>query len=156
MTIKDDKFLMPNDNVEVKAIFEKDAPPVPTEFTITVKTDGNGTASASHAKAVVGTEIRLTATPNKGYHFKEWQVMSGGVSIKDNKFTMPSANVEVKAIFEKDAPPAPTEFTVTFDGNGGTPSVGSMPTTNQKLPSLPSASRSSTASTAGTPKRAAA
>ena len=40
------------------------------------------------------------------------------------------------------APPAPTEFIVTFDGNGGTPSVGSMTTTNQKLVSLPSASRS--------------
>ena len=141
VTIKDDKFLMPDSNVEVSAIFEKDAPPVPTEFTITVKTDGNGTASASHAKAVVGTEIRLTATPNTGYHFKEWQVISGGVTIKDNKFLMPSANVEVKAIFEKDAPPAPTEFIVTFDGNGGTPSVGSMPTTNRKLTSLPSASR---------------
>ena len=141
VTIKDDKFLMPDSNVEVSAIFEKDAPPVPTEFTITVKTDGNGTASASHAKAVVGTEIRLTATPNTGYHFKEWQVISGGVTIKDNKFLMPSANVEVKAIFEKDAPPAPTEFIVTFDGNGGTPSVGSMTTTNRKLTSLPSASR---------------
>ena len=40
------------------------------------------------------------------------------------------------------APPAPTEFIVTFDGNGGMPSVGSMTTTNQKLTSLPSASRS--------------
>ena len=34
-----------------------------------------------------------------------------------------------------------TTFTVTFDGNGGTPSVGSMTTTGQKLASLPSASR---------------
>ena len=40
------------------------------------------------------------------------------------------------------APPASTEFIVTFDGNGGTPSVGSMTTTDQKLTSLPSASRS--------------
>ena len=120
VTIKDDKFLMPDTNVEIKAIFEEDAPPAPTEFTITVKTDGNGTASASHAKAVVGTEIRLTATPKEGYHFKEWQVISGNVTIKDNKFTMPDGNVEVKAIFEKDAPPAPTEFTITVktDGNG--------------------------------------
>uniref|UniRef100_UPI00359C8954 S-layer homology domain-containing protein n=1 Tax=Faecalicatena contorta TaxID=39482 RepID=UPI00359C8954 len=39
-------------------------------------------------------------------------------------------------------PPAPTEFIVTFDGNGGTPSDSSMTTTNQKLTSLPSASRS--------------
>ena len=34
------------------------------EYTITVKTDGNGTASASPNKAVAGTEITLTATPN--------------------------------------------------------------------------------------------
>ena len=141
VTIKDNKFLMPSANVEVKAIFEKDAPPAPTEFTITVTSGDNGTASASHAKAVVGTEIRLTATPNTGYHLKEWQVISGGVTIKDDKFLMPNDNVEVKAIFEKDAPPAPTEFTITFDGNGGTPSVSSMTTTDQKLTSLPSASQ---------------
>ena len=112
------------------------------EFTVTVTSGGNGTASASPAKAAAGMEITLTATPKEGYHFKEWQVISGGVTIKDNKFLMPSANVEVKAIFEKNAPPAPTEFIVTFDGNGGTPSVGSMTTTDQKLTSLPSASRS--------------
>ena len=115
---------------------------VEEQFTVTVTSGGNGTASASHVKAVAGTEITLTATPKEGYHFKEWQVISGGVTIKDNKFLMPSANVEVKAIFEKNAPPAPTEFIVTFDGNGGTPSVGSMTTTDQKLPSLPSASQS--------------
>ena len=142
VTIKDDKFIMLNGDVEIKAIFEKDAPPAPTEFTVTVRTDGNGTASASPAKAAAGTEITLTATPNAGYHFKEWQVMDGGVTIKDDKFTMPSDNVKVKTIFEKDAPPAPTEFTVTFDGNDGMPSVGSMTTTNQKLASLPSAFRS--------------
>ena len=124
VTIKDDKFTMPDGNVEVKAIFEKDAPPAPTEFTITVTSGDNGTASASHAKAVVGTEIRLTATPNTGYHLKEWQVISGGVTIENNKFTMPSANVEVKAIFEKDAPPAPTEFTITVtSGDNGTASA---------------------------------
>ena len=111
-------------------------------FTVTVTSGGNGTASASPDKAVAGTEITLTATPNTGYHFKEWQVISGGVTIKDDKFLMPNDNVEVKAIFEKDAPPAPTEFIVTFDGNGGTPSVGSMTTTDQKLPSLPGTSRS--------------
>ena len=142
VTVRDDKFTMPSDNVEIKAIFEEDAPPTPTEYTVTVKTDGNGTASASHAKAVVGTEITLTATPNAGYHFKEWQVMSGDVTVRDDKFTMPSDNVEIKAIFEEDAPPTPTEYTVTFDGNDGMPSVGSMTTTKQKLTSLPDASRS--------------
>ena len=118
VTIKNNKFTMPNDNVEVKAVFEEDVP-APTEFTITMKTDGNGTASASHAKAIVGTEITLSATPKTGYHFKEWQVISGSVTIKDNKFIMPSANVEVKAIFEEDVP-APTEYTITYDLAGGT------------------------------------
>ena len=118
VAIKDDKFTMPNDNVEVKAVFEEDVP-APTEFTITMKTDGNGTASASHAKAIVGTEITLSATPKTGYHFKEWEVISGGVTIKDDKFLMPNDNVEVKAIFEKDAP-APTEYTITYDLAGGT------------------------------------
>ena len=112
------------------------------EYTVTVTTVGGGTASASHAKAAAGTTITLNATPDKGYHLKEWQVISGGVTIVDDKFTMPDSEVEVKAIFEKDAPPAPTEFIVTFDGNGGTSSVGSMTTTNQKLSFLPSASRS--------------
>ena len=124
VTIKNNKFTMPDTNVAIKAIFEEDAPPAPTEFTITVKTDGNGTASASHAKAVVGTEITLTAKPNKGYHFKEWEVISGGVTIKNNKFTMPDNNVEVKAIFEEDTPPAPTEHTVTVtSGGNGTASA---------------------------------
>ena len=124
VTIKDDKFTMPDNNVEVKAIFEEDTPPAPTEHTITVTSGGNGTASASHAKAVVGTEIRLTATPKTGYHLKEWQVISGGVTIENNKFTMPDGNVEVKAIFEKDSPPAPTEHTITVtSGGNGTASA---------------------------------
>ena len=124
LVITNNKFTMPDTNVAIKAIFEEDAPPAPTEFTITVKTDGNGTASASHAKAVVGTEIILTATPKTGYHFKEWQVISGNVTIKDNKFTMPDSEVEIKAIFEKDAPPAPTEFTITVtSGDNGTASA---------------------------------
>ena len=81
----------------------------PTEFTVTVTSGGNGTASASPAKAVAGAEITLSATPDKGYHLKEWQVMRGNVTIKDDKFTMPDSEVEIKAIFEEDAPPVPTD-----------------------------------------------
>ena len=81
------------------------------EYSVTVKDDGNGTASASPAKAVAGTDIKLTATANSGYHFKEWQVVTGSVTINDNKFTMPDGNVEVKAIFEKN--------TSTGGGGGG-------------------------------------
>ena len=35
-----------------------------------------------------------------------------------------------------------SEFTITFDGNGGTPSVSDMTTTGQKLATLPTATRS--------------
>ena len=130
-----------NGDIELKALW-KNSVITPTAYTVTVSNDGNGTGTASSSTAAAGTTIILTAMPNEGYHFKKWQVISGGVTIKDDKFIMPDSNVEVKAIFEEDAPPAPTEFIVTFDGNGGTPSVGSMTTTNQKLSSLPSASRS--------------
>ena len=91
---------------ELSITITKDAP---TEHTVTVTSGGNGTASASPAKAVAGAEITLSATPDKGYHLKEWQVESPtGLVITNNKFTMPDSNVEVKAIFEEDAPPAPT------------------------------------------------
>ena len=85
-----------------------------------ISPDGNGTASASPDKTVAGTEITLTATPKEDYRFKEWQVVSpAGLVITNNKFTMPDSNVEVKAIFEEDAPTAPTEHTVKFNANGG-------------------------------------
>ena len=85
-----------------------------------ISPDGNGTASASPDKAVAGTEITLTATPKEDYRFKEWQVVSpAGLVITNNKFTMPDSDVEVKAIFEEDAPTAPTEHTVRFNANGG-------------------------------------
>ena len=127
-------------DTEIKALWENSVI-TPTTYTVTVSNDGNGTGTAAPSTAAAGTTITLTAMPKEGYHFKEWQVISGDVTITNEKFLMPNDNVEVKAIFEEDVP-APTEFIVTFDGNGGTPSVGSMTTTNQKLPSLPSASRS--------------
>ena len=130
-----------NGDIEIKALW-KNRVITPTTYTVTVSNDGNGTGTAAPSTAAAGTTITLTAMPNEGYHFKEWEVISGGVTISNNKFTMPNGNVTIKAIFEEDAPPAPAEFTVIFDGNGGMPSVGSMTTTDQKLPSLPSASRS--------------
>lgn len=82
-------------------------------YAVTVTTNGNGTASADLAAAAAGTNISLSATPNTGYHFKEWQVVSGGVTIENDKFTMPDGNVEIKAIFEKDAAPVTPAPTAT-------------------------------------------
>ena len=95
-------------------------------YTVTVENDGNGTASADPASAKMGDEVSLTATPNSGYHFKKWEVVSGDVEIKDNKFTMPAAHVTVKAIFERNASSSgggggggTTYYTLTFETNGG-------------------------------------
>ena len=96
-------------------------------YTVTVKDDGNGTASADPASAKMGAEVSLTAMPKSGYHFKEWKVISGDVEIEDNKFTMPADNVTVKAIFERNASSGgsggggggTTYYTLTFETNGG-------------------------------------
>ncbi|HBI72677.1 MAG TPA: hypothetical protein DDY59_05745, partial [Lachnospiraceae bacterium] len=91
--------------------------PEPIIYTITVQNDGNGTASARPTSAEAGTEITLTASPNSGYQFRKWQVIGGSVSIISNKFTMPSENVTVKAVFEKTVA---TTYTVTVNnGTGG-------------------------------------
>jgi len=75
------------------------------EFTIkwtnsahTVTVTG-GTANPS--SATVGTEITLTpsAAPS-GLVFDKWKVVSGGVTVTDNKFTMPDTNVEIKATYK--------------------------------------------------------
>ena len=53
-------------------------------------------------------------------------MISGGVTISNNSFTMPAANVTVKAVFEKDGstPPQPTRYSVTVQaGTGGTASA---------------------------------
>ena len=112
-----DTYIVSGDT-EIKALWENSVI-TPTTYTVTVGNDGNGTGTASPSTAAAGTTITLTATPKTGYHFKEWEVISGGVTIKDDKFLMPNDNVEVKAIFEKDAP-APTEYTITYDLAGGT------------------------------------
>jgi hypothetical protein len=77
-----------------------------------------GTASANVNTATAGTEIILTATPVHGYRFKEWQVVSGGVSISNNKFTMPATNVTVRAVFELEST-EPTYTVTVINGSGG-------------------------------------
>ncbi len=72
-----------------------------TEYDITVT---GGTASAN--KAVAGTEITLTVEESAipaGKVFDKWEVVSGGVTVTDGKFTMPANAVEINATY-KDAP----------------------------------------------------
>ena len=109
-------------------------------YAVTVTTDGNGTASADPSTAVAGAGINLSAAPNTGYHFKEWQVVSGGVTIENDRFTMPDGDVEVKAIFEKDAASATPAPTATAKPNSSqTTAPAATAKTNSSATTAPAA-----------------
>ena len=76
-------------------------------YGITVTNDGNGEASADKTTAVEGETVTLTATPNSGYHFERWDVVTGNVTIDDNTFTMPAESVAIKAIFARNSAVTP-------------------------------------------------
>ena len=125
-------------------------------YAVTVTTDGNGTASADLAAAAAGTNISLSATPNTGYHFKEWQVVSGGVTIENDKFTMPDGNVEIKAIFEKDAAPVTPAPTATPKPESSpTPAPAATAKPNSSTPPAPAAAAKPDSSTPPAPAAAA-
>ncbi len=89
-------FIMPAYDIEVSAVFAQ-------AYSLTVTTDGNGSATFSPQNPQPGQTVTLFATPGAGYHFKAWsssQVTPG----TSNQFVMPQANVTVQALFEKDAP----------------------------------------------------
>lgn len=81
----------------------------PVSYSVTIQAGEGGTASPSHSLAKEGMEVTLTAVPDSGWHFKEWQIISGGVTISGGSFTMPAENVTLKAVFEKDSEPTPAE-----------------------------------------------
>ncbi len=68
---------------------------------VTVLTDGNGSASASPATAEAGTTVTLTADPDSGYRLARWEVVEGDVTITGNRFIMPAENVTVRALFSR-------------------------------------------------------
>lgn len=125
-------------------------------YAVTVTTDGNGTASADPSTTVAGAGINLSAAPNTGYHFKEWQVVSGGVTIENDKFTMPDGNVEIKAIFEKDAAPATPAPTATAKPNSSpTPAPAATAKPNGSPTPAPAATAKPNSSTPPAPAAAA-
>lgn len=86
-------------------------PPQPTEYTVTMENDGNGKSMANPTKAKQGDIISINAEANKGFKFKEWQVVAGN-PVSDNqvrfdktdedaKFKMPAEDVKIKATFGK-------------------------------------------------------
>lgn len=107
-----------------------------TQYAVNVSATEGGSASADVERAAKGSKVTLTATANKGYHFKEWNVLKGNVSIENNAFEMPDGSVSIQAVFEKDAvepttpttpakPATDTKPSTTPTGVTSTPSTGS-------------------------------
>ena len=101
------------------------------EYTITI----NG--KPLDQKHIMNDKVTIVADSIEGKRFKEWQVVSGNVTLADKTkstttFTMPAGDVEVKAIYE-DIPVINQEGNTTPE-NGNT-GKGNVPEENQKEPS---------------------
>ena len=87
--------------------------------TITLSSGGNvtgGEFEASASSAYAGATITLLAEPSAGYTLDSWSVTKqggGSVTVTDNQFTMPDANVTVSATFTA----LPT-YNIRFYNNG--------------------------------------
>lgn len=96
---------------------------IPT-YTITVKNDGHGTASATPPSAKAGEKITLTATPNSGYRFAGWtssdNITFANAGSAQTTFTMLGRNVTVMANWKKKSSGSSVFFwDLKFDTNGG-------------------------------------
>ena len=104
-------FTMPSEDVEIKAVYED------TLYNVVVE-NGESDKTTSTYK----TQITITAKPaDKGKHFKEWQIVKGNVTLEDStkettNFTMPSEDVEIKAVYENDS--QPIDYHVSNGANG--------------------------------------
>lgn len=107
-----------------------------TQYAVNVSATEGGSAAADVERAAKGSKVTLTATADQGYHFKEWNVLKGNVSIENNAFEMPDGSVSIQAVFEKDAvepttpttpakPATDTKPSTTPTGVTSTPSTGS-------------------------------
>ena len=83
------QFNIGNANVEITAVFAK-------KYSVTVDGDGHGSVSASTYSDVEGTLVTLYTQAFTGYQFKEWQVISGGITVDENdQFTIGTADVKL-------------------------------------------------------------
>lgn len=101
-TISDNKFTMPTSNVTINATFEQ------VKYNITVNKEGEGTASVSSNTATYNSTITITATPKDGhYSVASIEVVnnttSKSISVSNNIFSMPNADVTVNVKFVETA-----------------------------------------------------
>ena len=123
-------FVMPAENVEIKANFEGN-PTLNIGDHVTANIDDSDASVPSGSAVPVGETVHLTAIAPEGQHFISWTVLVGGEEQKADTFlttpdendptkvtfTMPDKNVEVKATFENDPIPEPDPVGPSDTGN---------------------------------------
>lgn len=122
-------FVMPAENVEIKANFEG-IPTLNIGDHVTANIDDNDASVPSGSAVPVGETVHLTAIAPDGQHFTGWTVKVGGeekeadtfLTVDANDptkatFTMPTENVEVKATFAEDPIPEPDPVGPSDTGN---------------------------------------
>ena len=71
-----------------------------TKYSVTCTNDGNGTIAASPTSNYSGSTVTLSNTPNSGYDFDKYTLVSGtGASISGNTLTIGTSNVTVRGDF---------------------------------------------------------
>lgn len=98
------------------SIYELEVYGTPTLRSVTVESTSGGTAGADASSVPGGTLVTLTATPDQGYYLKEWRVLSGTVTIQNNRFIMPDEDVVIQAVFEEGLSDANIPGYVNRDG----------------------------------------
>ena len=98
VVISNNSFTMPESNITLTAEFESVVIP---NYTITIGTSLYGSAVANYDTASAGTVITLTATPSTGYYLKGYNSQPF-VSILNGQFIMPSNDVTVTPVFDKE------------------------------------------------------
>ena len=108
-------FTMPAGNASVVVSFKK------INYTITVKTDSNGTAKVSKNPANVGDVITVTATPATGYTVDTIKVNGKALASGVKTFTMTAQTTTVEVTFKA----GQYTITVSVPDGGGTASASS-------------------------------
>ena len=144
-------FVMPAENVEIKANFEG-VPTLNIGDHVTANIDDNDASVPSGSAVSVGETVHLTAIAPEGQHFTGWTVKVGDEEQKADTFltpdkndptkatfTMPSKNVEVTANFASNPTLNPTlrvgdHVTATIEGSDASvPSDSTVPVPKNKI-----------------------
>lgn len=129
--LRDNLLTIGAGDVTVRADFEPLPPPEPI-YTVTVETDGHGTASSSAPSGKYRDTVTLNATPDTGWRLKTWHIVQGMDSfVTDNVLTIGTENVTVRAEFE----PGDPVYTCRWNANGGSWASGAVIRTGLSLPS---------------------